>query len=281
MDAPFPAQLHSVVYGPVPSWRLGRSLGIDMVSQPQKTCSFDCAYCQLGRTRVHTAQRREFVPLSQLVEELEQLPSLELDYVTFSGTAEPTLAANLGEAIIAIKEHLSPPVAVLTNSSLMSDAAVRRDLLQADQVVAKLDAPTPELLSYINHPAPEITLDRILDGLHSFRDEYRGRLALQIMFYEANEHCAEALAALAREIHPDEIEVNTPLRPCAVKPLSPEAIAEIMRAFSGPPAISVYEASRPTVQPLDVAETLQRRPVAMITHRTVPTPSPPVRGADS
>jgi wyosine [tRNA(Phe)-imidazoG37] synthetase (radical SAM superfamily) len=253
--------LSSIIYGPVPSWRLGRSLGIDMVSRPEKTCSFDCAYCQLGPTRHHTAQRREFVPVSRLVAEMEALPQLDLDYVTFSGTAEPTLAANLGEAIAAVKDRLSPPVAVLTNSSLMPDPAVRRDLAQADQVVAKLDAPTEEMLRLINLPALGITLEKILAALHSFRREYKGHLALQMMFYEANRNQAEALAALARELDPYEIELNTPLRPCAVKPLAPEALAEIKKAFSGLPAVSVYEASRPSVQPLDMTETLQRRPV--------------------
>ena len=254
-------EMRRVIYGPVASWRLGRSLGVDMVSQAEKTCSFDCAYCQLGRTRHHTAERREFVSVSRLVAELEALPQLDLDYVTFSGTAEPTLAANLGEAIAAVKRHLSPPVAVLTNSSLMPDPEVRRDLAEADQVVAKLDAPTEEMLRVINLPVRGITLEKILAALHSFRAEYQGRLALQIMFYQANRDQAEALAALARELDPYEIEVNTPLRPCAVKPLTPQALTEIKEAFSGLPAVSAYEASLPTVQPLDMTETLQRRPV--------------------
>jgi len=254
-------QLARVIYGPVPSWRLGRSLGVDMVSQTEKTCSFDCAYCQLGRTRHQTSERREFVAIARLTEELAQLPPLELDYVTFSGTAEPTLAANLGEAIVAVKDRLSVPVAVLTNSSLMPDPQVRHELAEADQVVAKLDAPTEELLRRVNRPLPAITLDNILAALHSFRAECRGHLALQMMFYEANRYQAEALAALARELDPYEIEVNTPLRPCAVKPLAPEALAKVKQAFSGLPAVSVYEASRPTVQPLDMEETLQRRPV--------------------
>ena len=254
-------ELSSIVYGPVPSWRLGRSLGVDMVSQPEKTCSFDCAYCQLGPTRHYTVERQEFVPVSRLVAELEALPKIALDYVTFSGTAEPTLAANLGEAIVAVKDRLSPPVAVLTNSSLMSDPQVRRDLAEADQVVAKLDAPTEELLRRVNRPVPGITLEKILAALRSFRAEYQGRLALQIMFYQANRDQAEALAALARELDLCEVEVNTPLRPCAVEPLPPYALAEIKEAFAGLPAVSVYETSRPAVQPLDMEETLQRRPV--------------------
>jgi wyosine [tRNA(Phe)-imidazoG37] synthetase (radical SAM superfamily) len=128
-------------------------------------------------------------------------------------------------------------------------------------VVAKLDAPTEHMLRVINLPVPGITLEKILAALHSFRSEYKGHLALQMMFYQANRDQAQALAALARELDPYEIEVNTPLRPCAVEALSPHALAEITEAFSGLPAVSVYEASRPTVQPLDMTETLQRRPV--------------------
>lgn len=249
-----------VVYGPVPSWRLGRSLGVDMVSQAEKTCSFDCAYCQLGQTKRHTATRREFVSVSRLASELAELPPLELDYVTFSGTAEPTLAANLGEAIAAVKAQLATPVAVLTNSSFMENADVRLALARADEVVAKLDAPTEALLSAVNRPVAGITLERIVHGLHAFRDEYAGRFALQIMCYQANRGEGEALAALARELHPDEVQLNTPLRPCAVNPLAPETLARIKQSFADLHAVSVYEAARPAVKPLDAAETRRRRP---------------------
>jgi len=253
--------MRRVIYGPVPSWRLGRSLGVDMVSRAEKTCSFDCAYCQLGRTRHHTAERDEFVPIARLAAELDELPALDLDYVTFSGMAEPTLASNLGEAIDEVKRRIPAPVAVLTNSSLMWQPEVRAALARADKVVAKLDAPTEELLRAINRPVEGITLQKVLAGISALRDEYRGCLALQMMFFWANRDQAEALAQLAREIEPDEIEVNTPLRPCAVKPLPPDVLAEIMTAFKGLNAVSVYEAERPAVTPLDIEETLQRRPV--------------------
>jgi wyosine [tRNA(Phe)-imidazoG37] synthetase (radical SAM superfamily) len=255
------ADLHRVIYGPVPSWRLGRSLGVDPVSRAEKTCSFDCLYCQLGRTRHHSAERREFVPIARLARELEGLPALEADYVTFSGTAEPTLASNLGEAIEEVKRGMQAPVAVLTNSSLMWRPEVRAALLRADKVVAKLDAPTEEVLRATNRPVEGITLEKILAGIKAFRKGYAGCLALQMMFFQDNQDQAEALAQLAREIEPDEVEVNTPLRPCAVKPLPPHVLAEIMTAFRGLNAMSVYEAERPAVRPLDIEETLQRRPV--------------------
>jgi len=138
---------------------------------------------------------------------------------------------------------------------------VRAALSQADKVVAKLDAPTEELLRAVNRPVEGITLERILGGIKAFRKGYRGRLAMQMMFFQANQDQAEALAQLAREIEPDEVEVNTPLRPCAVKPLPPHVLAEIMTAFRGLNAVSVYEAERPAVRPLDMEETLHRRPV--------------------
>lgn len=253
--------LRRVIYGPVPSWRLGRSLGVDAVSRAEKTCSFDCAYCQLGHTLHHTAERREFVPLARLIEELDELPALDLDYVTFSGTAEPTLASNLSEAIAEVKRRLPAPVAVLTNSSLIWDPGVQEALSRADKVVAKLDAPTDELLKTISRPVRGITLERILAGISSFRERYQGCLALQMMFFARNRSQAEELAQLARQLSPDEIEVNTPLRPCAVGPLPPTDMADIMTAFRGLNAVSVYEAERPAVKPLDTEETLQRRPV--------------------
>lgn len=255
------SEIRRVIYGPVPSWRLGRSLGIDLVSRAEKTCSFDCVYCQLGRTRHHTAERREFVSLARLIEEIEDLPALELDYVTFSGTAEPTLASNLGAAIEEVKRRIKVPVAVLTNSSLMSEPEVRAALSKADKVVAKLDAPTEKLFRAISRPVEGINLQQVLSGIKTFRAEYQNCLALQMMFIQNNQEQAEALAQLAREIEPDEVEVNTPLRPCAVKPLPPEALAQIMDSFKGMKAVSVYETERPAVRPLDLEETLQRRPV--------------------
>lgn len=253
--------LPRTIYGPVASWRLGRSLGVDLVSRAQKTCSFDCSYCQLGPTQVRTIERREFVPTSRLVAELEALPSLALDFVTFSGCGEPTLALNLREAVRVVKARLGAPVAVLTNSSLFSDPEVRRALAAVDLVVAKLDAWDAEGLSVINRPAPGITWAGVWEGLRALRAERDHGLALQMMFCEANQHHAAALAALARELAVDEVQVNTPLRPSPVRPLSREEMRLVMGSFAGLPALCVYDASRPQVEPLERAETLARRPV--------------------
>jgi len=262
----------SIIYGPVPSWRLGRSLGIDLLPGDGKTCSFDCVYCQLGRTTRPLAERAEFVSLEALAQELKGVRRIGADYVTFSGMGEPTLAINLGEAIRLARRTLGLPIAVLTNSSLMPSADVRQDLGYADVVVAKLDAPNEELFRRINRPLVGYSLEEIVRAISSFRAGYQGKLALDMMFIRANKRLASEMAALARRLVPDEVQVNTPLRPCAVAPLIAEEIAAIRAEFGGLPVVTVYEAARPQVSPLDVDETLRRRPSARHPGHGVPSP---------
>ena len=251
----------SVVYGPVPSWRLGRSLGIDLLSTDGKTCSFDCTYCQLGPTIHPATERAEFVPLQRLTAELEAVRDVEADYATFSGVGEPTLAANLGEAISIARAVLRLPIAVLTNSSLMPQDDVRRDLAGADVVVAKLDAPGESVFREINRPVGGgYSFDEIVEGITSLRRDYGGRLALQMMFVEANKGCAAEMARIARVVSPDEVQLNTPLRPCGVAPLGPSEMAAIRGHFTGPNVVEVYQAPVTEVAALDAVETLRRRP---------------------
>lgn len=251
----------SIIYGPVSSWRLGRSLGIDLLDTRRKVCSFNCAYCQLGETTQFAAEPKEFVSLELIAKEIESLRQIEADYAAFSGMGEPTLASNLGEAIELMKSILDLPVAVLTNASLMFRKDVRQRLALADTVVAKLGMPNEELFSVVNRPAPGLRFDLVGDGIKQFRSTYRGKLALQVMFIEANEDYASQIAALARQISPDEVQINTPLRPCAVRPLPPRSIAEIEREFTNfKTVVNVYEAPKRKVMPLDSAETLRRRP---------------------
>jgi wyosine [tRNA(Phe)-imidazoG37] synthetase (radical SAM superfamily) len=252
----------SIIYGPVPSWRLGRSLGVDLLPGDGKTCSFDCVYCQLGRTARRLTQRAEFVPLDTVRRELERVRGVAADYVTFAGMGEPTLASNLGEAIRLARAILGLPVAVLTNSSLMAREDVRRDLACADIVVASLDAPNEQLFRRINRPVAALRLQDIVRGIDLFEAEYRGLLALEMMFVKANRGFAAEMAAIARELAPDEVQINTPLRPCAVVPLTASEIAAIREKFTGLPVRCVYEAARPAVTPLDVSETLRRRPAS-------------------
>ena len=251
----------AIIYGPVSSWRLGRSLGIDLLNTRRKVCSFNCVYCQLGETDQFIVEPREFISLEQLSNEIGLLRPIKADYATFSGMGEPTLASNLGEAIELARSILDLPVAVLTNSSLMFRQDVRQQLALADVVVAKLDVPNKELFSLVNRPASGLRFDLIVDGMKRFRDTYRGKLALQVMFIQANEDYAEEIAALARQISPDEVQINTPLRPCAVRPLPPKNIAKVQREFTNfESVVTVYEARKYKVLPLDLAETLRRRP---------------------
>jgi len=251
----------AIIYGPVASWRLGRSLGIDLLNARKKACSFNCVYCQLGKTGQLIVEPREFISLAQLTSEIELLGPIKADYATFSGMGEPTLASNLGEAIELARSNLDLPIAVLTNSALMFREDVRQRLVHADTVVAKMDVPNGELFATVNRPAPGLHFDQIKDGLRRFRDKYKGKLAVQIMFIEANKNYASEIAALARQISPDEVQINSPLRPCAVRPLPPKSIAEIKQEFTNfENVVTVYEARKYKVLPLDLAETLRRRP---------------------
>jgi len=252
----------SIIYGPVPSWRLGRSLGVDLLPGDGKTCSFDCLYCQLGRTTRCLTERADFVPLDTVRRELERARGVAADYVTFAGMGEPTLASNLGEAIRLARAVLGLPVAVLTNSSLMAREDVREDLSGADVVVAKLDAPNERLFRRINRPSPDCRLQDVVRAISLFRAEYAGKLALEIMFVRANKASATEMATMARELSPDEVQINTPLRPCAVAPLAAKEIAAIRGQFADIAVLTVYEGARPVVMPLDVGETLRRRPTA-------------------
>jgi wyosine [tRNA(Phe)-imidazoG37] synthetase (radical SAM superfamily) len=254
--------VRSVIYGPVASWRLGKSLGVDLLPGEGKTCSFDCIYCQLGRTARHRAQRGDFVSLDTVRRELERVRGVAADYVTFAGMGEPTLASNLGEAILLARAVLGLPVTVLTNSSLMAREDVRQDLARADFVVTKLDAPSEPLFRRINRPVVEYGLRDIVRAIGLFRSEYGGKLALEMMFVRANRDSADEMAAMAREISPDEVQINTPLRPCAVAPLTAKGIAAVRSHFRDLPILTAYEAARPAVTPLDVGETARRRPAA-------------------
>jgi wyosine [tRNA(Phe)-imidazoG37] synthetase (radical SAM superfamily) len=252
------------IYGPVPSWRLGSSLGIDLLSQAEKICNFDCVYCQLGPIKKYTSERKIYVSIKEVIEELGELPDTNIDYLTFSGRGEPTLAANLGEAIKAVKLIRKEPIAVLTNSSLMGLDEIRQELVLADFVVAKLDANSPESLQEMNRPAQEVKFGSILEGIKAFKKSYRGKLALQIMFVDNNKNNVNELIYLADDIKPDEIQINTPLRPCGIGALAKEEILKIKNSFiascKGINVVSAYdERAIKNIVSLSDEDTLKRR----------------------
>jgi wyosine [tRNA(Phe)-imidazoG37] synthetase (radical SAM superfamily) len=206
--------------------------------------------------------RDAWVHPAALAEELRATRHVPVDYVTFSGLGEPTLASNLGYLIQVVREFRTTPVAVLTNASLLNAPSVQASLQFADYVIAKLDAADEEVLLRVNRPRIPCSLAEIIQGICTFRQGFAGRLALQIMFVAANAAQAEALAALARWLRLEEVQLNTPLRPSLTPPLARADLAGIAAVFHGLPVVQVYEAASVTVLPLDRAETRHRRPEA-------------------
>ncbi len=237
-----------IVYGPVSSWRLGKSLGVDPICRRGKICSFDCVYCSLGPTTEKSIERKIFVPTEEVAQALKKaVKKVEADVVTFSGTGEPTLARNLGELIEVARDISGLPVAVLSNSSLKTRKDVRRDLAKADIVKGKLDVPNEELLRRINRPHERILFRDIVDGLKKFRREFNGEFQLEVMFVPENKDFSEEIAKIVAAIKPDEVQINTPLRPSAVGPLSQDELGEVQKSFEGMSFRSVFESEKPSL----------------------------------
>ena len=202
----------SSVYGPVDSWRVGKSLGIDLIMDPS-TCSFNCTYCQLGFIEKITKERKLFVETTKVISDFKASDWKEADVITFSGSGEPTLATNIGEVISGIKKITDKPIAILTNATLLNSPQVITDVLNADIISVKLDAPNDKTLKEINRPREGIDLDLILSGIQKLKKEFHGKLQVQIMFMPQNKNQIEELAKLLNKIKPDEIALNTPTRP--------------------------------------------------------------------
>lgn len=206
-------KMPSSIYGPVRSWRLGSSLGVDVLCV-DSICSFECVYCQLGRINRVTTDRAVFVSTERVIADLRDSDWRSADVVTFSGSGEPTLAANLGEIIAEIKRITGKPVIVLTNSTLLDRADVRSDLALADRVFCKLDAWSEDSLRRFDRPAPGITLTGIVDGIREFRRGFGGFVAIQTMILRRPEPQELArFADILSSISPDEAQLNLPTRP--------------------------------------------------------------------
>ncbi len=223
------------VYGPVPSRRLGQSLGIDTI--PLKTCNWNCVYCQLGRTVPLTNQRKEYVPQDQVIREVEQalpdhLPG-SIDWITFVGSGEPTLHSGIGWMIRKVKTVTDLPVAVITNGSLFYLPEVRESLSLADAVLPSFDAGTSELYRTLNRPHPEITFERFRQGLIDFREAYGGKLWVEVMLVRGLNDTESALKAIAkglRPIQPDEVHLAQPTRPAVETWVQPPTQEGLIRA---------------------------------------------------
>jgi wyosine [tRNA(Phe)-imidazoG37] synthetase (radical SAM superfamily) len=219
------------VFGPVPSRRLGFSLGVDLI--PFKTCSLDCTYCQLGKTPHKTLERKAYNPLDNTLEELREAlkHQQKIDYITIAGSGEPTLSTQLGAVISGIKEMSEIPVAVLTNGSLLHCEDVRRELLQADVVIPSLDTVSQEIFTKVNRPHPELSVSQMIAGLDGFRKVFQGKLWLEIMLVRGINDSFEELESMRdvlSTIKLDMIQINTPVRPGTdrtCKPLTSQELA--------------------------------------------------------
>jgi wyosine [tRNA(Phe)-imidazoG37] synthetase (radical SAM superfamily) len=260
------------LFGPVPSRRLGRSLGVDLV--PLKTCSYDCLYCQLGRTTCKTIQRRVWMPWECVTGELPRRLSSKPDYITLGGSGEPTLHSQVGELIARLKTMTDIPIAVLTNGSLLWQQDVRRQLKQADLVIPSLDAGEEPMFQLVNRPHHEITFARLMEGLIAFRQEFPGAYWLEVMVvggYTATQSHIEKLADCSRRIQPDRVQLNTVTRPPAERQaaaVSPVRLAQFASWFR--PAAEVIADFRAVHQQADfvasrqeVLALLQRRPCSL------------------
>lgn len=263
------------VFGPVPSRRLGRSLGIDLV--PLKTCTYNCIYCQLGRTIHQTLERKPYVDGEVVIHQLgEKLATLSTppDYITFSGSGEPTLNSQIGWVIEQVNKVTSVPVAVLTNGSLLHLESVREALMGADLVIPSLDAGTPALFRSINRPHPSLSLSQVLRGLQEFRREYSDQIWLELMLCGGFNDEPKEIKRLGEEIEkigPDRIQLNTVVRPPAedfAQPLSPKRLEEICDLFRGRAEVLPRDCPASTSRlygqiDQEVLDLLERRPCSL------------------
>ena len=262
------------LYGPVPSRRLGFSLGVDII--PFKTCSLDCIYCQLGHSPKKTISRRAYIPASAVMAEIKKKLSTKtrIDYITFSGSGEPTLNTEIGRLIRELKKITDIPVAVLTNSTLLHLDEVRQALLPADLVIPSLDAATQEMFEKTNRPHPSLRIKDVLSGLKKFSQEFNGEIWIEILLVKGvNDTKAhlQKLKDIIDSLKPDRVQLNTVIRPPSEKFASALTLHELegLRDFfeGNCEIIASFErASAPrhqTSQEESLLAMLRRRPMTL------------------
>lgn len=231
------AQKQSYLYGPVPSRRLGQSLGVDIV--PLKVCTLDCIYCQLAKTSQKTIERAEYAPVDTVLAELKEKldEGLHADFITISGSGEPTLHSRLADLIAGIKNITDIPVAVITNGTLLFRQDVRADCAKADVVLPSLDAVDEQTFRKINRPHKDISIENVISGLCAFRNEFTGRIWLEVFLIDNVNTAPEQIADLKdaiKRIHPDKIHLNSAVRPTAepgLQRLAPENLKSIAQSL--------------------------------------------------
>ncbi|MDM7987749.1 MAG: radical SAM protein [Smithella sp.] len=265
------------IYGPVPSRRLGRSLGVDLV--PFKTCTYDCIYCQLGQTTNKTIQRRDYVAIDDVMKELkDKLDSgMICDYISLAGSGEPTLHSGIGDLIEKIKTMTNIPVAVITNGSLLYLPEVREALMCADLVLPSLDVGDEQLFQYVNRPHSDLSLDQMVKGLTDFSKIFTGQIWLEVLLLggvTGIQSEVEKIASIVKFIHPAKVQLNTVYRPPAEEtafPLTVEQLIALKSIFSA--EVDIIDRSKqietpipeqPTVTDGDIIALLARRPCTIV-----------------
>ena len=227
------------IFGPVPSRRLGKSLGISPI--PRKTCNYSCIYCQLGRTDKMIGERKEFFPLKDIINEFKDYlkESFDFDVVTIVGEGEPTLYSKLGELIKEVKKITDKPVAVITNGALLSSKEVRDELMNADILLPSIDGYNEDTAKKIDRPLGTIHFKDELEGLIEFSKEYKGQLLLEIMLISGincDKNSIEHFKEILKKIKYDRVYLNTPVRPPAesfVKVISQEEMKYAVKELGG------------------------------------------------
>lgn len=229
-----PGKTYEHLYGPVPSRRLGQSLGVDIV--PFKVCSYSCIYCQLGTTPETTLKRDEYIPCKEIIHEIADKvveQGFKADWITIGGSGEPTLNSSIGTIISGIKDITSIPVAVITNGSLFHQKSVRQEVMQADLVLPSLDSGSSSVFKTINRPSGEISFEKMVEGLGLLSREFQGRIWLEVFLVKGvntDEADIRDIKSAISRIKPDKVHLNTAVRPPAeqfVKQLSAERMEQI------------------------------------------------------
>ncbi|RLD36848.1 MAG: radical SAM protein [Bacteroidetes bacterium] len=225
--------MYKYLFGPVPSRRLGMSLGIDLV--PHKVCTLDCVYCECGATTKLTIDRKEYILFDKVREEVEHYfdNNPDPDYITFSGSGEPTLNSRIGDMISLLK-NIRPaiPIAILTNGTLLSSKQLRKELLKADVVLPSFDAALESSFQKLNRPHTSLTVDTYIQGLEDFKKEFKGEVWLEIFIlpgYNDSEEDLQLLKDAIIKINPDKVQLNTLDRPGAVQGIQPATHADLAR----------------------------------------------------
>lgn len=230
---------YNYIFGPVPSRRLGHSLGIDII--PFKTCSYDCIYCQLGKTTNKTISLSEFIPINTILNELKQKlkENVKIDYITLSGSGEPTLYLKIGELISSIKNETDKPIALITNSSLLWNKSLQENLKNIDLIIPSLDAGDKDIFEQINRPHEKLSFEKVVNGIIDFSNYFQNKIWLEIFLLEGintiNKRI-EKIALYAEKIRTDKIQLNTVTRPPLepyVKEVSMHKINDIKKYFKG------------------------------------------------